>query len=85
MARLLFCDDDATIQMVVRLALRATPHELRLASDGEEGLALAERERPDLIVTDLSMPRLGGLDLLRELKARPGPAQPRPPVGPAAH
>ena len=42
-----------------------------VAADGAEGLALVERERPDLVLTDVSMPVMGGFELADTLKARP--------------
>ena len=71
MAKLVFCEDDPTIQKLVRVALRATPHQLYIATDGAEGLALIERERPDMIFTDVAMPTIDGFQLVDMLKARP--------------
>ncbi len=75
MAKLVFCEDDPTIQKLVRVALRATPHQLYIATDGAEGLALIERERPDMIFTDVAMPIMDGFQLLDMLKARPALAR----------
>ncbi len=71
MSRIVVCEDDPTIQRLVMVALRSTPHQVLMAQDGAEGLALIEAERPDLVVSDLAMPRLTGLELLDEMKARP--------------
>lgn len=71
MAKIVFCEDEALLQKLVRLFLRSTMHEIYIASDGLEGLALIERERPDLILTDISMPRCDGFQLAAEVKARP--------------
>ena len=54
MAKIVFCEDEERIQKLIRAMLRATSHEVYMASDGIEGLALIERERPDLIFTDVS-------------------------------
>ena len=67
MATLLFCEDDPTIRKLIRAALRSTTHTLLEAGDGTEGLALAERERPAVIVTDLAMPAMDGYQLLAAL------------------
>jgi CheY-like chemotaxis protein len=75
MALIVFCEDDPTIQKLIRVALRTTPHEILLASDGDEGFALIEQMRPDLIFTDVSMPGLNGLQLCDAVKARPDLAQ----------
>ncbi len=56
---------------LIRIAMRSTPHELHIARDGSEGLALIERLVPDLVVTDVRMPGLEGYELIAALKARP--------------
>ncbi len=71
MAKIVFCEDSPVIQKLIGLALRSTPHEGHIASDGAEGLALIERERPDLVFTDVSMPSVDGFQLADALKARP--------------
>ena len=68
MAKIVFCEDDAMIQKLVRAALRDSGHELHLASDGEEGLALIRAIHPDLIFSDVSMPKLDGYQLGDALK-----------------
>jgi CheY-like chemotaxis protein len=70
-AKIVFCEDDRAIGKLVRVALRPTGHEVHVAVNGREGLALIEAVRPDLIFTDVAMPRLDGLQLADELKARP--------------
>ncbi len=67
---MIFCEDDPNVQKLVRLALRSMPHEVHIAGNGAEGLELIERERPDVVFTDISMPYLDGLQLVDELKAR---------------
>jgi CheY-like chemotaxis protein len=71
MAKIVCCEDSALIRRMIEFALRPTTHELFVAADGAEGLALVERERPDLVLTDLSMPVMGGFELADTLKARP--------------
>lgn len=71
MARIVFCEDEALIRKMIGVMLRGSGHELFFAADGEEGLALIERERPDLIVTDMWMPGIDGLQLCAAVKARP--------------
>jgi CheY-like chemotaxis protein len=74
MAKIVFCEDDPTIQKLVRAALRGSGHEIHIASDGEEGLALVRDIRPDLIFSDVSMPKLDGYQLGDALKASPDTA-----------
>jgi CheY-like chemotaxis protein len=71
MAKIIFCEDEVRIQKLIRTMLRSTLHEVYIASDGVEGLALIERERPDLIFTDVSMPNCDGFQLADAVKARP--------------
>ncbi len=71
MATIVFCEDDPTIRKLVRATLRPTGHDVHVAADGREGLALIQRLRPDLVVTDVAMPNLDGLRLTDELKRRP--------------
>ena len=74
MGRIVFCEDDEMIQKLVRAALRDSGHELLLANDGEEGLALIRRVKPDLVFSDVSMPKLDGYQLGDALKAAPDTA-----------
>ena len=71
MATLLFCEDDPSIQKLIRVALRSSPHTVIIAGNGVEGLEVVERERPDVVFSDVSMPGLDGFQLLDALKSRP--------------
>lgn len=71
MAKLVFCEDNPTIQKMIRVALRSTPHDVFIGDDGIVGLELIEREHPDVIFTDVLMPRLDGLGLTDAVKKRP--------------
>jgi DNA-binding response OmpR family regulator len=68
--RILVVDDESHIQHVLSLKLRKSGYEVLTASDGEEGLHVAMASRPDLIITDLQMPYMTGVDLCRALAAR---------------
>lgn len=67
---LLLVDDDVFVRNLLKDILREEGLELRLleASNGEEGLALATREHPSLMLLDLFMPERGGLDVLEALR-----------------
>ena len=71
MAKIVFCEDERLLQKLFSALMRSTEHEVYIASDGLEGLAIIERERPDLIVTDISMPRCDGFQLADAVKVRP--------------
>lgn len=65
--RVLIVDDEAHIVQVVSLKLRNAGYEVITAVDGEEGLEVALRERPDLVITDFQMPYMTGLELCQAL------------------
>ena len=69
--RALVVDDSTSIRQMVCATLRQAGFAVTEGSDGRDGLALAERERFDLVLTDLNMPVMDGLTLVRELRARP--------------
>jgi len=69
--RILVIDDEPHIISVLVLKLKNAGYEVHTASDGEEGLAVAIAERPDLVITDYSMPYLSGLELCKKLKEAP--------------
>jgi DNA-binding response OmpR family regulator len=67
--RILVVEDDEDIADVVRRALRQEGHEVRSALDGVEALSLSEEFVPDLVVLDLGLPRLDGVEVCRRLRA----------------
>ena len=66
--RILLVDDDAEIIESLRLALEAQNYQVLIARDGNQGLALIERENPDLIILDMMMPKRSGFLVLERLK-----------------
>ena len=66
--RILLVDDDAEIIESLRLALEAHDYEVLIARDGNQGLALIEREAPDLVILDMMMPKRSGFLVLERLK-----------------
>jgi two-component system alkaline phosphatase synthesis response regulator PhoP len=72
---ILVVDDEAHIVHVVCLKLRNAGFEVRTASDGEEALELAIQQPPDLIITDLQMPYLDGLQMCERLKKNPSTSE----------
>ncbi len=69
--RILIVDDDATGRYLFESIMRAEGYEVANAADGEEALAVARSESPDLIVSDILMPRMDGYQLCRAWKADP--------------
>jgi CheY-like chemotaxis protein len=70
MLRLLVVEDSATQAIVLRQRLMRSGFEVRLAHNGREALTEIERERPTLVLTDLDMPVMNGLELVEELRRR---------------
>jgi CheY-like chemotaxis protein len=66
--RILVADDHALTRETVAKMLRDEGYDVVLATDGQEALALLSTYHPDLVLTDLSMPRLSGIDVLTSVK-----------------
>ena len=71
MKKILFIEDEAALQKTLGDALAAEGFKVIAALDGEVGLRLAWSESPDLILLDLILPKIHGLDVLRKLKENP--------------
>lgn len=69
--KVLVVDDDPTARYLVRKMLEGTPYTVLEAADGPEGVELARRERPDVIVLDFVMPQMTAFEVLDELKCDP--------------
>jgi DNA-binding response OmpR family regulator len=67
--KILLVDDSKTILQMEQMILANEPYELVIAHDGVEGVALALEINPDLILLDVVMPRMGGFEALRALRA----------------
>jgi two-component system response regulator AtoC len=74
MRRILVVDDEENIRLVLRTMLRKHGYEVEVADSGEAALALLDTFGPDVILTDVRMPKMGGMDLLATLKAKQYPA-----------
>lgn len=70
MAKVLLIEDDIQIQELIRVNLEKEGFTIITAFDGEQGLAFASREKPDLIILDLSLPGLDGYDVCKILRAQ---------------
>ncbi|HKC65309.1 MAG TPA: diguanylate cyclase [Pyrinomonadaceae bacterium] len=67
----LIVDDDPDKRMLLTVALQMAGYEVRTANDGEEGLVAVESYQPDLIITDVMMPKMDGYELARRVRANP--------------
>ena len=73
-SRILIVDDDAEIITAIRYALESNGYDVQIARDGNQGLAMAERVQPDLVILDMMMPKRSGflvLEKLRRTETRP--------------
>jgi DNA-binding response OmpR family regulator len=68
MATILVAEDEKQIAEMISFKLSNAGHRVIRAQDGEQAMALAVRERPDLILLDVMMPGINGLEVLRRLK-----------------
>jgi two-component system cell cycle response regulator len=71
MAKILLVEDNPTNLQLMEYLLKAFGHTTVGAVDGAEGVAMANREVPDVILMDLQLPILNGYDAARQIKARP--------------
>ena len=66
--RVLLVDDDPEIIDAIRYALESKGYQIFIARDGNQGLAMAEREDPDLVILDMMMPKRSGFLVLEKLR-----------------
>ena len=71
MAKILIAEDERDIRDLITFTLRYHNHDVIAASNGEEGLELARREIPDLIIMDVRMPKMTGYEACKHVKADP--------------
>ena len=72
MSKLLLVEDDNNLREIYEARLQAEGYEIVTAKDGEEALAVAKAERPDLIISDVMMPKISGFEMLDILKNTDG-------------
>ena len=68
-SRVLVIDDDAAIRDSLKMTLEYNGYEFIGAATGQEGLSMAEREAPDLVLLDIKMPGMDGMDVLSRLRS----------------
>ena len=74
--RVLVVEDEADIRRLVSIKLKGAGYDVSTANDGEEGLAAAVRDKPDLLVSDVMMPKKDGFTMVREIREALGPEAP---------
>ena len=77
MAKIMLVEDDNNLREIYGARLLAEGHEIVSAKDGEEALAIAVKEKPELIISDVMMPKISGFDVLDILRNTPETAQMR--------
>jgi len=70
-AKILLVEDDNNLREIFEMRLQAEGYQTVTAGNGEEGITVAMREKPDLIIADVMMPKLSGFDMLENLRAVP--------------
>ncbi len=71
MTKIMLVEDDKSLREIYGIRLIAEGYDIKSAGDGEEALAMAIKERPDLIISDVMMPKISGFDMLDILRATP--------------
>ena len=74
LATVLICDDEPSLRELIRVSLDG-PYSFAEADDGEKSLEIARRLRPDVVILDMMMPRLSGLEVLSEIRGDRGLAE----------
>ena len=69
MTKILLVEDDKSLREIYGVRLKAEGYDIASAGDGEEALALAIKERPDLVISDVMMPKVSGFDMLDILRS----------------
>ncbi|MDI6740980.1 MAG: response regulator [Candidatus Edwardsbacteria bacterium] len=69
--KILIADDEANIVKIMEFELKKNGYDVLTAFDGEEALWVAERDHPNLIISDIMMPKMDGYELCRRIKANP--------------
>ena len=74
-ARILVAEDEANLRLVLQKELQRMGHDVRVAPDGEAALKLLEESNVDVLLSDISMPNMDGMELLRRVHQRPNPPE----------
>ncbi|HPH95079.1 MAG TPA: response regulator [Anaerolineaceae bacterium] len=74
MAKILIAEDERDIRDLVKFTLQFAGHEVFAAEDGQQAVEMAEEVRPDLILSDIRMPRMTGYEACQKIKSNPAMA-----------
>lgn len=70
-AKILIVDDSPSVRLMVRTALEGGGYHVAESADGQQALTALEEARPGLVITDIHMPVMDGISLVREIRSRP--------------
>ncbi|MGH9942965.1 MAG: sigma-54-dependent transcriptional regulator [Pyrinomonadaceae bacterium] len=73
--RIIVAEDEANLRLVLQKELQRQGHDVRVAPDGEAALKLLEENASDVVLCDINMPRMDGMELLRRIHQRPNPPE----------
>lgn len=73
--KILVAEDDSNLRLVIQTELQRSGHDVRVVPDGEAALRLLEEDAVDVLLCDVSMPRVDGIELLRRVRQRPNPPE----------
>jgi CheY-like chemotaxis protein len=71
MPKILLVEDDNNLREIFQMRLEAEGYQTVTAADGEEGLVVAMKEKPDLVIADVMMPKLSGFEMVENLRSAP--------------
>lgn len=69
--KILIVEDDIALRNVYETRFKLEGYDVLISGDGEEGLSIAVKEKPDMVILDLMMPKISGMDVLDILKSTP--------------
>ena len=67
MKKVLIVEDDKDFLWILRQSFKLEPFSVMFAENGEEGLSIAEKEKPDLIIVDILMPKMNGIEMAKKI------------------
>ena len=70
MAKILLIEDQSFTATIIETVLKKAGHIVTVAKDGERGLAAFDADRPDVVITDILLPGMDGLEVIREIQSR---------------
>jgi len=73
--KILIVEDEQDFRMILQLKFESEGFSVSVAADGDTGIKTAEKEKPDIILSDILMPKMDGIQMIKKLKEKGNPAQ----------